>query len=310
MSIDLTKAMRGEFACYVREIGDTVERRVGGDMTTDPQHNVITDIGWRDGYINPASVRYARDFHYYCWVGTGTVEHTVASVGLTTRLPYYSARRNSIGSGEVTIGGIRYFKVRNEYLLDSPAIRGVPISEIAVGYDTQNMCAGQLIKDEFGAPTTVTLKATEEMIVRYDIYFRLYDDVYEEIGTGVMMYNGVECPFKVLVNRSNKNITSESSYIYGYVSSPAMYVNKSYNNNVPRSEITLVKTEYSGKISWNMKGSVGRGGVNLSIKQIDYVGTQVKNYMGDVRIEFDTAVAKNYADSIVVNFNYEVKWRD
>lgn len=310
MSINMTNSMHGEFACYVREIGTTEERRVGGEYTANPQKNVITDSGWKDGYINPNGTIYGRDFHRQCWVGTGTVEHTAASTDLTSPIQYYVTRRNSIGSGMVEVNGLNYFKVRNEYLLSSASITGVPISELAVGYNSGVMYAGQLIKDEFGAPTTITLQPTEEMIVRYDIYFRMYDDVYEEVDTGVMVYNGIEHPFKVLVNRSHKNVPHPDDYIYGYAYYPRMYVNKAQPNGISGGDITLVKTEYSGRISWNVKGVIGRGGVYINVKQIDYAGTTPRNYMGDVRIEFDEPVAKAYEDSITVNFNYEVKWRD
>lgn len=313
-TIDASEDILGKFSVYVREISDEggeTMRRVGGWEDRDcplssQQSNVITDAGWNWYFTSGATYRLY-NFHNRCWVGTGTAEHTVESRNLTSPINYSVVRRNSLGSGDVTIGDVKYYRVRNEYLLNSPSIRGVPLSELAVGMQSNSMHAGQLIKDEFGEPTTVVLKENEEMIVRYDIFFRKPDTSYVEVGSGVYSFKGDEYPYTIEVSKRQTR-THEEGYIGGYEYTNRMYINKTFTETPTPSR---VKTASTGKIDWNMNVSIG-GGESYNISELGYVVSY--NYSGrdtpDIRIVFSTPLPKAYDDTLTIQLKYGVKWRD
>lgn len=305
--LDVSKDMMGQFSVFVREIGDESNktlRRVGGGLDSPPQSNIITDLGWKEFLLGGTDFRVFA-FHERCWVGTGTTEHTAESVDLGNRISYNAARRNSSGSSTIEVDGINYYRCRNEYLLTSSSIRGVPISEIAVGRSAYNMYAGQLIKDETGNPTTIILKDNEEMILRYDILYRKYSESeYTKFGEGIYRKFGEEYPY-IIEGKKLFNPNDNTFNYRGYKYNNRLYINGGGSSKTP----SRVQTDSIGKTEWDVSITIS-GGESHNINTIDYQCAYGSASNPDLRIRFLTPLPKEYDESLTIKFKYGVKWRE
>ena len=158
-------------AVYKKDGTEVVEKRV---KNTD---NVVTYAGAYSLFFGPVNANLSSSMRSQ--VGTGTVELTRASTGLTTLLETTSNSSSSLRSGnEVSNqdGTATMTSVRtNSFSLGE--VVGT-ISEVGLSVGTSLFIAGQLIKDEFGNPTTVTILADEQLVITYTLVLTYPD------GTG------------------------------------------------------------------------------------------------------------------------------
>jgi hypothetical protein len=144
--------------------------------------NVVTYGGAYDSLINIFGGIFAS---YTCQVGTGTVERTRSSTGLgnvvagTSNLVSASRAGNEVDNldGTSTLTLSRTFS----FTLGSKV---GTFSEVGV-FDGAVFIAGQLIKDEVNAPTTVTILADEQLVVTYTIEWTV-PNVSVLMGTGTV----------------------------------------------------------------------------------------------------------------------------
>jgi hypothetical protein len=110
--------------------------------------------------------------NFYVKVGTGNTEITRSSLDLGSPLAAQTAsdRINRSDWGEVDNGdGTATYTLTAVRAFSTGAVTGT-ISEVGIYMQGGNtFFAGQLIKDEFGDPTTVTLLADEQLVVTYII---------------------------------------------------------------------------------------------------------------------------------------------
>jgi len=149
-------------AVYKADGTEVTEKRVSD---TD---NVVTYAGAYNLFFG--SSNYDLLSRMKTQVGTGTTELTRASAGLTSLLTTTSAYTDSNRSGnEVSNadGTATLTSVRtNDFSLGQ--VVGT-ISEVGLISYSGGFIAGQLIKDEFGSPTTLTLLADEQLVVTYTL---------------------------------------------------------------------------------------------------------------------------------------------
>ena len=149
-------------AVYKADGSEVTEKRVSNT------ENVVTYSGaynlfFEDEYRNLTSRMKSQ-------VGTGTTELTRASSGLTSLLATTSTDSSDNRSNEVSNedGTATHTATRtNSFSLG--AVVGT-ISEVGLITNASSLfIAGQLIKDEFGAPTTLTILADEQLVVSYTL---------------------------------------------------------------------------------------------------------------------------------------------
>lgn len=132
------------------------------DKSTDYIDNVVSYSGAYESLIVRGIFQ-----SYQCAIGTGTVERTRSSTSLGNLSTGYS---NTVGASRTgnevdNLDGTSTVTLSRTFTFGLGAKVGT-FSEVGV-YDGSVFIAGQLIKDEFGAPTTITLLSDEQLIVTY-----------------------------------------------------------------------------------------------------------------------------------------------
>lgn len=131
-------------------------------------NNAVTYKGAADLFT--ATANNDLSDYLYVKVGTGNTEITRSSPDLGSPLAAQSAaaRTNRNTWGEVDNGdGTVTYTLTSVRAFSTGAVTGT-ISEVGLYSQTNTLfIAGQLIKDEFGDPTTVTLLADEQLVVTY-----------------------------------------------------------------------------------------------------------------------------------------------
>lgn len=102
-------------------------------------------------------------------VGTGTTELTANSPDLTSPVATYSGLGNTSRAGSETDNGdgTSTLVLTREMAFPLGALVGT-FSEVGIYYGSVYI-AGQLIKDEFGNPTTITVLADEQLVITYTL---------------------------------------------------------------------------------------------------------------------------------------------
>ena len=105
----------------------------------------------------------------FCAVGTGTVERTRTSTSLDNQTYRSSFFRGAPRSGELDNGdGTSTINFSRTYDLPLGGVVGT-ISEVGLVASSSDLIAGQLIKDEFGSPTTITILSDEQLVITYEL---------------------------------------------------------------------------------------------------------------------------------------------
>lgn len=201
IDVKLNLAMQGKFSFFVTDKnGKEIEGKRGEFQ------QVVTDYFWKTANSGAYQWVYwggssAPEFAKYLKVGTGGVERTVSDVGLTAPVAatsiYYHDVANSLGEF-VTIESRNFFKKKIRFYFAYGAINAT-LSEIGLFKDNNNisMSMGQLIKDGFGNPTTVTVTNTEQLYVDYEYYMeRLEGDI--DLGSGVLSLDGTDYNYSII----------------------------------------------------------------------------------------------------------------
>lgn len=217
MNLDLKTEIkaRGFISLCVKKDGELVPNK-----TINRSKNVITDLGAQHLAISDGDRASPGESSVWSHikVGTGTVERVTSSTDLGQPLPA-TATTSSI-----------YTTHPSEYLLSDNgdgtstfsfdyvgafAIGAIDatISEVGI-FDYNVLLAGQLIKDEQGNPTTVTVLPDEELIVTYTIELTV-PNAPHVIGTGTALIGGQSVGYTIYAPSYFPNI-SNSSYSYAW----------------------------------------------------------------------------------------------
>lgn len=154
--------------------------------------NAITNAA-RVAWLQEASNSGTRFFYtsYRLHMGVGTTELTATSTGLSSPVGTYSAtvspglRTDIYASRAETVDNLdgtatwRHFCTYNFAIGD---FNGQALSEVGL-FSSTTLYAGQLIKDEFGNPTTVTVLNDEQLIIQYTVELIVPNARYV-LGTG------------------------------------------------------------------------------------------------------------------------------
>lgn len=277
------------------------------EKTIEPFENIITDFGKRE-LLFPASPSPAAFFSsLYAAVGTGSIEREATSLVLSNQ---NGSRKlttfTSQGAAEVdNLDGTATSTVVHTGAWSVGEITGT-ISEVGLFGDNtgSELFAGQLIKDGAGNPTTVTILATEQLVVEYTLEIT-YPNAEEVIGTGSVTdslgthnYTIYSRPYISPSNWTAYNRYGPAEDVYIYDPTGA------YITDVPYSPTSAWVNNGNGTFTYNT-GLVtfSPTSFNGEFKHI-YFGAAsssdiTETHSGSpVRIEFDTNVLKQSNESL------------
>ena len=160
-----------------------------------PFHNLVLNCGL--DLLATMSLYFATDT---CNVGTGTTAPAVTDTGLETRFAssstlYGTVSYDGTASDPMSIGVTRVF----EFAIG--VFSGQPLSEVGLSAGSNsNYFNRQLIKDEYGSPTTITVLVDEG--VRITAESRCYCDmqIADSPETGSFLIGGVTYNYERTVN--------------------------------------------------------------------------------------------------------------
>lgn len=213
-----TRINMGSRGYYSLAVLDKDGNTIKDKSSVIPTQNVITYAG---AYYS--LVDYHMFGNLYAEIGTGTVERTRASTALGAavagRSPGVSATRegnevdNGDGTSTLTLSRTLAFRL-GEHV--------GTFSEVGL-YTGSTLVAGQLIKDEFGNPTTVTLLADEQLVVTYVLEW-VVPNVSTLVGTIAITDSygsNYACEIWCQPYFSNYAGIGSSDDLSGYATSPA-----------------------------------------------------------------------------------------
>lgn len=275
--------------------------------------NIITNNGINNIYFPTTFNRLVTPFAMR--VGTGTNEILENSTGLGS--PIFSAVGNAAVSSNIvdnldgtsTLTSVR----RASWPLGTTA---GTISEVGIVAGTSSgqdnsLYAGQLIKDEFGDPTTVTILSDEQLVVEYTLEFT-YPNTSTVFAVESINIKGV--PTDVTKSVRSYNITPQfpSNDTWGRGTSTSFFVN-STRILISSGDVSLSETR-TGNASLGFvvkyQGSVFPSAGNLTINSLTFYGssttTATLESFGRVRLSFSPGVVKT--DEEAFEFDFEVKY--
>jgi len=179
---NLSMSAKGRYGLSILDKNGKIKKEKSIDNNT----NVVTYEG-----AYTALIKEGIFDSYYAAIGTGTTEiiRSVSSLGAedSGRSPSASASRsgNEVDNGD----GTSTVTLSRSFTFSIGAKVGT-FSEVGV-YDSSTggtFIAGQLIKDEFGSPTTVTILADEQLVVTYILEWTV-PTVSQLIGSGTLTDN-------------------------------------------------------------------------------------------------------------------------
>jgi len=265
-------------------------------------------------------------------VGTGTTELTRSSTGLSNETETSSSNVESDRSTEVTNGdGTATSTITRTLEFNLGQVVGT-ISEVGLKYTYYTgFIAGQLIKDEFGDPTTITLLEDEQLIVTYTLEFTFPDasaSVQPIVGsgsvtvpTGTSTYNIYSQPYycEYIDLDSTLSRVSSSKRMYVMNNSSGNVITVIGDNTAPitshdgAGNVTINFTEQlaapSDFNSTDIKFiSIGAEDYRSTFSGLDPTSKRAVNdtfggYGTTVAIaEFSPALTKTSSDSMTVHF--------
>ena len=307
---------------YKEDGSEVLEKRIA------PTANVVTYGGAFRLFFNG---KFPRLFDVMnTQVGTGTSVITRADTGLTSLLATSSAYSGAFrGSNEVTNsdGTATLTSIRTT-AFTLGAVVGT-ISEVGLT-DGSVFIAGQLLKDEFGAPTTLTLLSDEQLVVTYTLLLTYPDDsatVQPLIGsgsvttpTGTSTYSMYPQPFfteYLDINDKTTRLARGRGDYYTHASSgiafaslggspPNSVHDGAGNVSITFSEVTAPPASFS---STDIR-YIGVNGDSIASSQtlIDNTskrGISAPNGSTMLIAEFDPPLTKTADDSLTVQFSID-----
>ena len=266
---------------------------------------------------------------YYAKVGTGSVERTRSDTGLAVaKAAVTSTERPSRNSWvEVdNLDGTATYTITFTLPFSLGAVTGT-ISEVALYRDVSDTyLAGQLIKDELGDPTTVTILADEQLIVTYSMEFTgpLEGTL---IGSGTVDADGVSTNYEIYAQpllkwyNIHQNTDTTIRYSSGVIGDAHVYAS---NGTTKLASTTIGSSVVShdgiGTVSWN-NSAASFAPSSFSSTDVRYLlfsstsssgsidtatNTEASGDLGLVLCKFTPAINKGATKSLSVEVDFSV----
>ena len=227
---NINMSAKGRFGLSVLDKNGKVKKEKSLGNTS----NVVTYGGAYEALINGNNSLFGI---YTAYMGTGTAEITreATSLGARSFGDSNQSSRSRSGTEVDNLDGTSTFSLTRTMTFPLGSKVGT-FSEVGVytPFSGEVFIAGQLIKDEFGNPTTITILADEQLVVTYILEWTV-PNVAQLIGTG--------------------SVTDADSNVYNYEVYSQPYFTE---YSVGSSSST---TRYSGFSSWDEIGFYAADGV-------------------------------------------------
>jgi len=170
---------KGRFGISVLDKNGKIKKEKSISNTS----NVVTYSGAYQALINSTSSLFGI---YTASMGTGTVEITRSATGLGSRASGSTGQTSAsrVGNEVDNLDGTSTLTLSRTLSFSLGSQVGT-FSEVGVytPFDGEVFIAGQLIKDEFGNPTTITVLSDEQLVVTYILEWTV-PNASQLIGTG------------------------------------------------------------------------------------------------------------------------------
>lgn len=318
---------KGRYSLTVLDAaGDVVEKKC-----TRENNNVVLDQGAYAAFFSGDMFS-----NYVARLGTGTVELVESDTGLTNMVAGETSRASASRVGNETDNGDGTNTVT--LVRTMPFSLGQMVgtfSEVGVAASSSGtFIAGQLIKDELGAATTITVLADEQLIVTYTLEWT-YPNTTTVVGSGTVTdsssnsynYTIYAQPYfrdYTLNSKHTQTTVSTAGHIRFFESdltradSSELATGSSGSKDhdpvaktVTRTSSTITLSPTDGTITdatWITAFAARSGGgiADASIGLINPMHYINKRGGGSVAIKFDTPFSKTSNDTFT--FKFDLTW--
>lgn len=311
----ITIPSKGRFSLRVLDSSGKETKRI------DDTENVVTYAGAYHFLLASSNMLYGPA---KCAVGTGSVERTRASTDLGVRVAPFSANQsnteNSRSGSETDNGdGTSTVSVIRKFTFGIGALSGT-FSEVGMFSTGGDFLAGQLIKDEFGSPTTITILSDEQLIVTYTLEFTI-PNTPSVIGTGsvtaddgtVYNYTVYNQPFFQVSTIGNSGVNqriragsgsfNNEVILRGSSGGTVIHDSGSKTNGWSVSRVDGQVTLTNGPATFSPASFsttdlkyIGFGSIASDIRTVNLATKEVANSYVSLLLEFDTPITKTSSD--------------
>ena len=232
--------------------------------------NVVTNgyyqkvLGWAGYYYgsNTYDLSSGRILMWQCSVSNNTSEVVKSDLLLTQKVGTSKTVSETLQTGGayypiVTKGGKQYYQIKQRYLWAMGAFTGQTITKVGIETSENVLICGQLIRDGFGAPMSVTILADEQLDITYSLFVPVYVAV-PDTEVHIISVNGVNVEYKI--NKLLQNfyqMTANTFYFRSYTDSRTASYRWSYLNNTVYNHDVPVRTAYDTSYEYTITLNIG-----------------------------------------------------
>lgn len=266
----------------------------------------------------------------YCKVGSGTVERGVTDVGLhipmsTPVAPASNGNYAAVTGGLEVHGGKNYYKMTRQYFFNLGAVVGT-IREVGLFFNNDNtsLVAGQLIKDELGIPTPITLLVDEQLIITYTVYMETprtirgdYTNI-AEFANGTVDVNGITYAYSCNFSHNMYNVAylDASIGMHGsltpFTNNPYMGINNTYSSDTAKAKCSYSAVVYANRIEKFFSITVYPAFGSTTINNLVFPTKNEGGYLysSGAYVIFTPGIPKSNLQTLEVSFKHTTKWRE
>lgn len=236
--------------------------------------NVVTDNFYYQVYNNGGTYSHTSssytDFMRFCAVSNDNNEVLVSDINLAGQISSRECNATSNAPVIENIGGQNYYKLTKRYTWVMGAFNNVTIAKVGLVYNNSadSLIAGQLIRDGFGQPVTITILEDEQLDITYTLYVPIYANI-PSAASGTMILNAVEYTYTVDLNLANL-VTGSNPLYFNTLTRSSYSGNTFVINATAINPGTRTRTQYPNRVEFTY---VCNDNVGLSfnpITNVDY----------------------------------------
>lgn len=277
---------------------------------TGKVNNQITDFGYQSAYGGSNQHRFqaisnfnAYSF-YYLKIGASTTPIAPADTGMSSVLATITAISNPVPENSActleVIGGVRYVRVDIWYSFALGQLDNVTFSQVGIFSQNNNtsLICGQLTKDSEGDLTSITILATEQLMIKYTSYW----PTLQQLDSPSFILNFASVDYTVTVSRPED--PNDAFWMTLPGSDQPIRVN---GGNTYVGSYTVVTTNYANRVERVLTVSTSLLGAIVSINVIALLTStgSVPLYL-----TFSPALPKSAYNVITFSFRWNIKWRE
>lgn len=277
---------------------------------TGKVNNQITDFGYQSAYggsnvhrFQPGSNSYSYAFAYLK-IGASTTPIVAADTGMSSVLGTVASNTNPVPQASActleVIGGVRYSRVDIWYSFALGQLDNVTFSQVGIfsGNNNTSLICGQLTKDSEGDLTSITILATEQLMIKYTSYW----PTIQQLDFPSFVLNFASVNYTVTVSRPED--PNDAFWMELPGSGQNIWVNGGSANV---GTYTVVTTNYANRVERVITVSTNLLSMLASINTMVIRGSAGIN---PLYLTFSPALPKSAYNVITFSFRWSIKWRE